>query len=73
MYSGDIECWTLQGAQRVLLDGVEEVDWLDGLAVDGARTGDPVERSDAGGEAVEGGQIGEIALIAAEQDVLQVP
>src|ERR1700730_7099060 len=71
-YAGDVECWTLQGAEQVLLDGAEEIDWLDGFAVDGARASDPVERSDTGGEIVEGGQIVEIAPIAAEQDVLQV-
>jgi hypothetical protein len=34
---------------------------------------DPVQRSHAGGEVVERGEISEIALIAAAQDVAQVP
>src|SRR5580693_8943538 len=66
-------CRALQSTQHGLFHAVEEVDWLDGLAIGPAWAGQLVERSGAGGEVVERGQMSEIAPVASEQDVLQVP
>src|SRR4029077_14954877 len=66
-------CRALQGTQHGLFHAVEEVDWLDGLASGPSWAGQLVERSGAGGEVVERGQMSEIAPVASEQDVLQVP
>src|SRR5215831_4338778 len=41
----------------------------EGAAVDGTRLGETVERSDAGGEVVETGEVFEVAAVAPEPDV----
>src|SRR6516164_4405971 len=47
----------------------EEIETSEGAAVDGTRLGETVERSDAGGEVVETGEVFEVAAVAPEQDV----
>src|SRR5262249_36599184 len=47
----------------------EEIETSEGAAVDGTRLGGTVERSDAGGEVVETGEVFAVAAVAPEQDV----
>src|ERR1019366_1871604 len=70
--TGDFDPWILQGMQQRAVPWFEEVDPLDGLVLDLARLGQPVEGADACGEVVERGQMGEIAPVAPEQDLAQV-
>src|SRR6266404_96035 len=51
--AGDVDPRVLQGVQQGVIDRIEEVDALDGLAMEPARLGEPVEGPDAGGEIVE--------------------
>ena len=67
--AGDVEGGTLQGGKQGLFSAAEEVETSDGAAVVGARLGETVERSDAGGEVVETGEVFEVAAVAPEQDV----
>src|SRR6202030_4685517 len=55
-----------------MIDRVKEVDSLDGLLLDGARLGEPVEGTDTGCEVVERCEVRQIAAVAAEQDLTQV-
>src|ERR1700720_937567 len=55
-----------------MIDRVKEVDPLDGLLLDGARLGEPVEGTDTGREVIERGEVRQIAAIAAKQDLAQV-
>ena len=59
----------MQGGKQSLLGTAEEVEALDGAAVDGTGLGKTVERSDASREVVQTGEVFEVAAVAAEQDV----
>src|SRR5216684_3917717 len=48
-----------------MIDRVKEVDSLDGLLLDGARLGEPVEGTDTGREVVERCEVRQIAAVAA--------
>src|SRR5215813_2762508 len=67
--AGDVEGGTLQGGKQGLFGVAEEIETSEGAAVDGTRLGETVERSDAGGEVVETGEVFEVAAVAPEQDV----
>src|SRR6202049_4991286 len=58
--------------QQGVIDRVKEVDPLDGLLLDGARLGEPVEGTDTGREVIERDEVRQIAAIAAKQDLAQV-
>ena len=45
--AADVKAGTVQGGKESLLDTAEEVEALDGAAVDGTGLGKTVERSDA--------------------------
>ena len=70
--AGDVDPWILQGVQQGTLAWFEEVEALDGLVLDLARLCQPVEGTDASGEIIQCGEMGEIAPIAAEQNFAQV-
>ena len=70
--AGDIESGTLEGRKQGLFGVAEEVEALDGAAVDQTRSGEAVERPDAGREVVQTGEVFEVAAVAAEQDVTEV-
>src|ERR1700724_2268514 len=55
-----------------MIDRVKEVDSLEGLLLDGARLGEPVEGTDTGREVVERCEGRQIAAVAAEHDLTQV-
>src|SRR5437016_11903152 len=55
-----------------MIDRVKGVDSLDGLLLDGARLGEPVEGTDTGREVVERCEVRQIAAVAAEHDLTQV-
>src|ERR1700730_15454520 len=55
-----------------MIDRVKEVDSLDGLLLDGAWLGEPVEGTDTGREVVERREVRQIAAGAAEHDLTQV-
>src|SRR5260221_14651466 len=55
-----------------MIDRVKEVDSLEGLLLDGARLGEPVEGTDTGREVVERCEVRQIAAVAAEHDLTQV-
>src|ERR1700682_5459791 len=55
-----------------MIDRVKEVDSLDGLLLDGAWLGEPVEGTDTGREVVERREVRQIAAVAAEPDLTQV-
>ena len=61
-----------QGVQQRSVPRIEEVDPLDGLAVDFVRPGDAAEGTGPGREVVQGRQMGEVAPVAAEQNLAQV-
>src|SRR5262249_46276901 len=67
--AGDVEGGTLQGGKQGLFGVAEEIETSEGEGVDGTRLGETVERSDAGGEVVETGEVFEVAAVAPEQDV----
>jgi hypothetical protein len=70
--AGDIDPRILQSVQQRVIDRIKEVDALDGLVVDPARLGKPVERADTGREVVQRRQMLQVAAITAEQDLAQV-
>jgi len=70
--AGDIESGTLEGRKQGLFGVAEEVETPDGAAFDGARSGEAVERADAGREVVQTGEVFQVAAVAAEQDVTEV-
>jgi hypothetical protein len=70
--AGDIEGRSLKGAQEPLLDWIEEIDAFDGFAGRDAESGETIKRPGAGRETVEGGQVGELTTIAANQDLAKV-
>src|ERR1700724_3394251 len=55
-----------------MIDRVKEVDSLEGLVLDGARLGEPVEGTDTGREVVERCEVRQVAAVAAEQDLTEV-
>src|ERR1700732_3206462 len=55
-----------------MIDRVKEVDSPDGLLLDGAWLGEPVEGTDTGREVVERCEVRQIAAVAAEHDLTQV-
>src|SRR3984893_13049272 len=55
-----------------MIDRVKEVDSLEGLVLDGARLGEPVEGTDTGREVVERCEGRQVAAVAAEQDLTEV-
>src|ERR1700730_3800716 len=55
-----------------MIDRVKEVDSFDGLLLDGAWLGEPVEGTDTGREVVERCEVRQIAAVAAEHDLTQV-
>src|ERR1700674_1734298 len=55
-----------------MIERVKEVDSLDGLLLDGAWLGEPVEGTDTGREVVERREVRQIAAVAAEHDLTQV-
>src|SRR3979411_1592534 len=55
-----------------MIDRVKEVDSLEGLLLDGARLGEPVEGTDTGREVVERCEVSQIAAVAAEHDLTEV-
>src|SRR3981081_3771768 len=55
-----------------MIDRVKEVDSLEGLLLEGARLGEPVEGTDTGREVVERCEVRHIAAVAAEHDLTQV-
>src|SRR3984893_19035002 len=55
-----------------MIDRVKEVDSLEGLLLDGAWLGEPVEGTDTGREVVERCEVRQIAAGAAEHDLTQV-
>src|SRR5262249_57212317 len=59
--AGDVEGGTLQGGKQGLFGVAEEIETSEGAAVDGTRLGETVERSDAGGEVVETGEVFAVA------------
>ena len=65
--AGDVGARILQSVQQGVVGRIEEVDPLDGPVVDGARLGEAVEGANPGGEVVDGGEILQIAAIAAER------
>jgi len=70
--AGDVEGRALQGRKQGLFGAAEEVETLDGAAFDGTGLGKTVERSDAGREVVQTGEVFEVAAVATEQDATQV-
>jgi hypothetical protein len=56
----------LQCVQQRVVDRIEEIDPLDGLVLDLARLGQPVERTNTSGEVVQDRQMFQITAVAAE-------
>src|SRR6267154_2412202 len=56
-------------ALAIFIDRVKEVDSLEGLLLDGARLGEPVDGTDTGREVVERCEVRQIAAVAAEHDL----
>src|SRR5258708_26731889 len=52
-----------------MIDRVKEVDSFDGLLLDGARLGEPVEGTDTGREVVERCEVRQIAAACAADDI----
>ena len=61
-----------RACSKALSTGSKKLMPLTVLLLDGARLGEPVEGTDAGGEVVERGEMRQIAAVAAEQDLTQV-
>jgi hypothetical protein len=68
----DVELGTLKCTQQGLLSGIEEVEALEGMAVDRFGADQPMQVTIAGGKVVQCGEIFEIAAVTAEQDLAQV-
>jgi hypothetical protein len=68
----DVELGTLKCTQQGLLSGIEEVEALEGLAVDRFGADQPMQVTIAGGKVVQCGEIFEVAAVTAEQDLAQV-
>jgi hypothetical protein len=64
--------WVLQGMQHSAVTWFEEVDPLDGLAVDLARLGHAVECANSGGEVIEGREVSQISSVAAKENRTEI-
>src|SRR5271165_4900778 len=70
--AGNVDPWVLQGLQQRPVPRVEEVDPLDGFAIDGTRRRQAAERANPGGEVVRSGEVSEVASVAAKQDFTKI-
>ena len=68
----DIELGALQGAHKLVLGALKEVQSLDRIVRVATLLGQTVQRPNAGAGIVDGGKELEVAAVAAEQDLAQV-
>ena len=68
----NVELAVLQGSQQRLVSGVEEVQALDRRVGAHARLAQPLQITLTRAGVVQAGQEGEVALVAAQQDLAQV-
>lgn len=68
----DVELRTLQGAQRRLLRRIEEVETLEGMAVDDLGAGESMQVAITCRRVVESGQVFQVAPVTAEQNLAQI-
>jgi hypothetical protein len=64
--TGDVHPRVLQSVQQRVVERIEEIDPLDGLVLDLARLGQPVERTNTSAEVVQDRQMFQITAVAAE-------
>jgi hypothetical protein len=69
---GDVYPRVLRGGRLGVVGGIEQVDPLDGLAVNGTRLCATAERADPGGEIVQCREMHQRAAVAAEQYLPQI-